>query len=98
MEASFNHSLQQQVVQPLQAGGLFPTAPPGFAMMPAGGCPPASGGGAGSEGAPSEPPSTQKQNNNELSSLQMKLVEAESSHKFELATGSLLGCTDILKE
>eukprot|EP00959_Pyramimonas_sp_CCMP1952_P383764 8042513-Pyramimonas_sp.AAC.1 len=35
MEVSFNQSVQQQVVQPLQAGGLLPPAPPRFAMVPA---------------------------------------------------------------
>ncbi|CAK0875909.1 unnamed protein product, partial [Prorocentrum cordatum] len=98
MEASFNQSLQQQVVQPLQAGGLFPPAPPGFVMMPAGGGQPASSGGAGSEGLPSEPPSAEKQNKNDLSPLQTKLVEVEFSHKFELASGSLSDFQDTLKE
>ena len=94
MESSFNQSLQQQVVQPLQAGAFFPPAPPGCAGFVQGDVGAAPGQTSG--GSPVGHSSGQDQN--VLSSLQVKLVEAEFNHRFELASGSKAAFQDILKE
>ena len=86
MEATFSQSLLPQVVQPLQAEGQSPAPQAPLGMVEAAHV---SGGTGGSPTVPSGPATTSSSTLQScLSSLQVKLVEAEFNHTFELPSGS----------
>ena len=96
MESKFNQSLLPQVVQPLQAGGSPPPPAPEVA-------PSAAGLSGGTGESPTQPEGQADVSSpcspcTHLSSLQVKLVEAEFSHTFELRSGSELDFQQAIAE